>query len=691
MGLQKYDKEFLKQLDYRQNKTIYVKIISLDINDYPREEITGQATNGSINIDGSSKMQRTCSLSIVAEKDSIIVTNPYWCFNNKFKLEIGLLNEFNPEYENIIWFKQGVYIITSFSISETATNFTINISGKDKLCRLDGTIGGMLPHQVAFGEYLQQSAEDPEIWETIKTPIREIIPYALIQYGQERLENIIIKDLDINGFELWEYRGTTPLYLFKRADVEDSSVKSSFTNLTFDSGTLVYDENGNQIMLSEIKNYYYLTSFDSGLNREASKIRFTLNGNTFYVVKIEYGQTAGYHEIELIYNSELIMNAGENIIGLLDKLVAMLGPYEYFYDVDGRFIFQKKRTYTYELFSPIGKNSTEAISLASPYAYEFEDKQLFTSISNTPSIDKIKNDYTIWSSRKGVDGTDIPIHARFALHTKPTQYVSYDGNKIYNLNNCKDWREIIYQMALDFQNNSGKSDFYARVEANNPEFVNGCTGYETYYSDLLGFWRQLYYPMKNEHFDTDLTSNRDNNLLNEENYYTSGEKAGWNKSIYTAPETLSFWFDFFEPQGELKNISISYIGYRPKNDSSKGITGIAVNKTPEVQYKTISDKKLKYHNETAYIPLQINEVNERLFARSSQGQDAISRANEILNESVQLALSKTITSIPIFYLEPNTRIKIGEEGDYTLDKISYSLAYNGTMNITANKIIKNLI
>jgi hypothetical protein len=32
---------------------------------------------------------------------------------------------------------------------------------------------------------------------------------------------------------------------------------------------------------------------------------------------------------------------------------------------------------------------------------------------------------------------------RYAIHKKPTKYVSYDGKKIYTSNDY-DWRELIY-------------------------------------------------------------------------------------------------------------------------------------------------------------------------------------------------------------------------------------------------------
>jgi hypothetical protein len=36
---------------------------------------------------------------------------------------------------------------------------------------------------------------------------------------------------------------------------------------------------------------------------------------------------------------------GESLTSVLDKIRNMLVEFEYFYDVDGRFIFQKKQSY----------------------------------------------------------------------------------------------------------------------------------------------------------------------------------------------------------------------------------------------------------------------------------------------------------------------------------------------------------
>ena len=140
------DTNFLKQLDLENQKEIFVKIISLNQNEEPIEAIEGRATGGSINIDGSSAVRRTCSISLVA--DGVNITDVYWGLTTKFSLWIGLTNNIDEEYEKIIWFPQGIYLITSFKTDVTTNGYKISISGKDKICLLNGEIGGNFPNPI---------------------------------------------------------------------------------------------------------------------------------------------------------------------------------------------------------------------------------------------------------------------------------------------------------------------------------------------------------------------------------------------------------------------------------------------------------------------------------------------------------------------------------------------------------------
>jgi hypothetical protein len=105
-----YDKDFLKSLDKNKNKELYSRIILLTFEETPIEYIEGKITGGSVNIDGASRLRRTCSLQMVSTNLNINIFA--LGLERKFKLEIGLSNNINPNYPEIIWFDLGMYITT---------------------------------------------------------------------------------------------------------------------------------------------------------------------------------------------------------------------------------------------------------------------------------------------------------------------------------------------------------------------------------------------------------------------------------------------------------------------------------------------------------------------------------------------------------------------------------------------------
>lgn len=91
---------FLQQLYSDRHKEIFAKIIALDKNENPVEEIEGHVTGGSVSLDGTSNVRRSCNLTMVAE--NVDINAYYWGFKNKFKLSIGLSNHVNSDYDDII-------------------------------------------------------------------------------------------------------------------------------------------------------------------------------------------------------------------------------------------------------------------------------------------------------------------------------------------------------------------------------------------------------------------------------------------------------------------------------------------------------------------------------------------------------------------------------------------------------------
>ena len=341
-------KDFLLDLDRYRNKTVYARITALTFDELPREYIEGRVTQGSINLDGASALRRSCSLTMVANEFDY--SDYMWGLNTKFKLEIGLENVINPNYPPIVWFNQGIYLISLFNTSRSASNFTISLQGKDKMCLLNGEVGGSLNASVDFGQIEEEDMNGN--WKITPIPIPEIIRNAVHTYANEPYHNIIINDLETYGLELLEYRYDTPMYLWRAigSSIYDNAMLEHKEKRYYLSATAT-----TPVALEEIPSSHLDLLVETLVGQEDPQpVYVESNGvRTPYIfAKVEYGQTAGYRKTDLTYPGDLIGNIGESITSILDKIKNMLVEFEYFYDVNGQFIFQKKQSFISTMWSP---------------------------------------------------------------------------------------------------------------------------------------------------------------------------------------------------------------------------------------------------------------------------------------------------------------------------------------------------
>jgi hypothetical protein len=174
------------------------------------------------------------------------------------------------------------------------------------------------------------------------------------------------------------------------------------------------------------------------------------------------------------------------------------------------------------------------------------------------------------------------------------------------------------------------------------------------------------------------------------NYYTKDQKyiisdeiktKHWNKSVFEEPQNLNFWIDFIDDDEGLTKYSIQEIGRRPLvKPSESNVTAIAYFNDPNARFE---------------LDFQIPEQYKKYFIVSSRGLSAYERIKELLYNHTYITESITINSIPLYNLEPNSKIRVNKKlkendeedyyADYYVDKISIPLAYNGTMSITATK------
>lgn len=421
-----FDIDFLYKLSTAKQREIFARITSLTWEEMPLEYIEGKVTGGSINVDGSSAVRRTCNLTLIAK--GVNINDFYWGLHTKFKLEIGLRNKINPHYPDIIWFKQGLFIITSFNTSASTNNYTINISGKDKMCLLNGDIAGSLPHTTDFGieEYYDSTTG---ITTYTSIPIKNIIRESIQNFGNELAKNIIINDIEDAGLELLEYRGDVPLYLFREVDSD------VFTNMTLNANQPCYI-NGKQTTIGNSKDIIYddLVNLDED-SSIASIVQLSNEegAKKYKIAKFEYGSIPGYRLTDLTYAGDLIGEVGSTLTQMLDKIKQMLGYYEYFYDIDGKFIFQKKKDYIETSWNSSSESGDEIIANAainSNLTFNFVGSNLISAISNTPNLLNVRNDYAVWGKKKTTSGSELDIHMRYAIDKKPYYYKTYDG-KVY--------------------------------------------------------------------------------------------------------------------------------------------------------------------------------------------------------------------------------------------------------------------
>ena len=809
------DNIFLEKLFTAYDREIYAKITALNFDELPTEEISGKVTGGSINVDGTSACRRTCSLTLVANE--VNINDYYWGLNTKFELQIGLTNRIDEKYPDIVWFKEGIYLITTFSTALGTSNYTINIQGKDKMGLLDGTVGGSLT-ALSYDFGREDYIDENGVSHRRKLPIRDIVTELIHEYAHEPWENIIVQDLDDFGVELLQYRGTTtnPLYLFfniNSQEVEQMTLDGSFT---------VYKGRQISCAISNIENivfevndkgeevkgkYYNLNELYTVSNPTTFKLNRNDEEENYYIIKITTGQTCGYRMTDITYAGDLIANVGETVVSVLDKICKMLGDFEYYYDTEGKFIFKRKNQYIYKSFNhhtttESSQSYVENSAYISPTVWDFTGSTLVTSFNNTPNLSELKNDYSLWGTRKSLTGNDLPVHLRYAIDKKPTYYKTLRGDAYgtttfidqirdqitkevhkemdivindnpnftyindgidYNetINRrveekmkdiiIVDWREIIYQMAIDYRRFNHCDDFGLKVqEVNGKQFdgkyiyPRGVTGYEQYYIDMEGFWRQIYCPQydyttitlsENQYINAkpgeyfvkywntddencyearylykdittaDLTYNDISNgvlhtvsspyNLTTTYYYKPDPNEwinGWNPIVDNSPESLNFWFDFLDDGGDIERYGTSFVGDRPKAVNDSMIKSIYFRETPTLIF---TDNIANIDKKLGYSYLQYSPAMASLFTMSAQGKDAIDVLYEHLYKNSYCIESVTVNALPIYHLEPNNMINIldtraGINGTYVMTKFTLPLTYNGTMSITATKAVEEI-
>lgn len=456
--------EQLEELHKNRNRTTYIHLVLEK--EGSTKVLNGIATSGSISVDGTSALRRTCNLTCSLEDGSLLEAQD-WCYNSNVQVWTGLSASnaqklFAPEdeddlryvrdfiteaddsdglpwgNEDIVWLKQGVFVINSFSAQETTNNWSISLSGRDYMARLNGDVGGTYAVEEILNQYEDANGitQKLNLKSTIERIVRTFYPNVSTYI-----------DIPATGKKLLRYIGDNPFYLLMTEEYTDNPwypTRPVTIGTLFGEQTIVYNKK------------------KTALEKCPTGALVSLSDNKEYTLKIlNYGDEAGYQDIELFYPTELKVAVGDTAVSALDKIKALFTDYEYFFDTNGAFVFQQKES------AQRGNSS-----------YSFLNADLLTSISLTASLNEFKNDFVIWGKKS--NGASILTH--YVYDEKPNYYYSWKQKKTYFTSECEKepvagwilapWQELIYQMALD----------------------DASSDWRVYYPEVKQFWRQIYDP-----------------------------------------------------------------------------------------------------------------------------------------------------------------------------------------------------
>lgn len=460
------DLRFLKELDELNIKEQFVKIIVLDWLENPIANIEGRVSGGSMNLDGASAVRRSGSITFICDDEyyNVLDVNNLISINKKIKIEIGYANTTDKyaEYDKV-WFPQGVFVIINPSITHNNQGLSISISFKDKMCLLNGECGGVLPASVTFHE------EEDMQGNITRIPYYTIIRRLVHEFGGEQMGKIIINDIDTRIKKAMKWVGNSPLELDLIDNREEHSVslgQNGSLDITewfkFEIGEKTFFEitTKEQISLDVISIRVAIGFGNTAENRsikfpeqrpnpitkaqavldlsdidEGADLTITLKSEYHEPVNVillfpktesfEPESDIGYIYTDFCPTADLIGNAGQSVVTVLDTIKNQLGNYEYFYDIDGNFVFQEIRNYlnisqsTSEYERLQQGNQAYFIPSVATSVYQFTNGSLITAYGNTPQYNNIKNDFIVWGTRQTSGGGNVPIRYHLAFDKKP--------------------------------------------------------------------------------------------------------------------------------------------------------------------------------------------------------------------------------------------------------------------------------
>lgn len=674
---------------YHSN-TFFVKIAILNWEEKPIKNIEGKIISANITFDGNSRVRRVGNINLLLDEDTINITSASNLFsiNKKVEIQVGQKNLTSQKYTDypILWFPLGVYVIHDVSISHGTEGITASLQIQDKMCLLNGDCGGVIPASTVFDSYITIGQNGEQI--ILRPTIYQIIQELVNHFGGQQLGKIVISDLDNRIKQVMKWTGDSPLYMMTKSG-----------------------QNGPQYYIT-IDSNDYLIHLNNGF--------VDVPGSPF-----EYGYDVGYIYTDFSYPGDLICSQGDTVVQVLDKIIEALGNYEYFYDLQGNFVFQEIKNYLNNSQTSTFLNHLSTGNIqASDYLIDlskgksvmsFKNSNLINSYNNTPQYSMIKNDFVIWGSRKNTNGSTSAVRYHLAIDEKPKTGNSY---RVFQYTDPQDgelrWGRPIYcSSRSEFPNKGTDGSFY--YNATDEKIYTWKKNQQGVYEYIVTEYVMENITTTDWRTELYMQGLMADPLSIDSNYYFTELKNEWPKiydirnrcfkeSTLKSPSNIDFFLDFIDSSEAISEFSVSNIGRRSYVVNNKDINCVFEPNIPDVILLPITESNNnssqmgKMRQECIQRNQPYYQMDDDIYEGLTVGggfNSGYQYIRQLLHQYTSYNESVSITCIPLYYLQPNIRISIFDKlsnisGDYIINSISFNLDVNSTMTINAMRALQRI-
>ena len=240
------------------------------------------------------------------------------------------------------------------------------------------------------------------------------------------------------------------------------------------------------------------------------------------------------------------------------------------------------------------------------------------------------------------------------------EYIEYEGAKLVKVKTT-DWRSELY------------------LDGVSSEPLGLANNY--YYAELAAEWPKLYNLQANSYIDSET-----GDVIYTGDFYQEVKLNPWD---------VNYWLDFIDSEAAISQFNVSNIGRRSIVENRNEYNCIFESDIPDIviieNNQSDTQSKIEECEKRGQDYYLMSENLYNMLIIGGLNNSCFNRIKELLWDYTDYNSSISLSVIPIYHLEPNTRITVQSidadiHGDFMIKSISIPLTISGTMNIAATQV-----